>query len=77
MLLSTKQVENLLEAYFAVDAPELPDELIDVILAKAISEIEVKPSEQFRERALKRMQEAQRVRELKQELISSRGGKYR
>lgn len=52
----------------------LTDEEIDAILAQAPK---VETSEAFRERALKRMAEAQRVRELKNSLITRRGGKYR
>ena len=74
MSITTKQVKSLLSEYFASNPPELTDEAIEAILAKAP---QVEASEQFNERAMKRMKEAQRVRELKQELITRRGGKYR
>lgn len=52
----------------------MTDEEIDAILANAP---QADVSESFRERALKRMAEAQRVRELKNNLITRHGGKYR
>lgn len=73
-MLSTKQVEALLREYFALHPPELTDEMIEAILAKAP---EVETSIAFRTRALERMREAQRIRQLKNDLITRRGGKYR
>lgn len=73
-MISSKQVEALLREYFALHPPELTDAQIEAILAKSP---EVETSTAFRERALERMQEAQRIRELKNELITRRGGKYR
>lgn len=71
-MLSKEEIERLLRDY--VEVAPLSDELIDAILAKAPH---VEMSEAFRERALKAMAEAQRIRELKQSLITKRGGKYR